>query len=258
MEQPVIQILNQDGSASRYKRVSARMPEFLAKYGPDKGYRVLSSVTDYLDVTTGRFKVLLAQAQNGNLPSDVAKQLWEDRKMVFTAKLANEAGDVVAEASAIKPIFNMKDYEIGETAALQRLMAKVGFGGEIFDTDEDEDLASIGQPLDEQSATPAVSTATVSPIKAVPKPETETNASEEVQESVSKDAENANAAEQQQGENEKQTPRGKRVDPDKIQPAQLRQLQSLARVKGVECPKVTTPKELQAELARLHQLPMPE
>jgi len=71
-----------------------------------------------------------------NRSLDDIKNITPLNKQLFTCHLCDESNEVVASASALKSISQYKYYEIGETAALQRLLAKLGFGGETFDYDE--------------------------------------------------------------------------------------------------------------------------
>ena len=256
----VVHIQNPNGETSQYVKVSARVPDFLKVYGPDKGYRVLSHSTDYLDFAQGRKALCLALAAQGKLPDEHIKELMSERKVVFKSQLVDKEGTVVAESSAIKPIWNHKDFESGETAAFQRLLARLGFGGEVFDLDEDNDMQTQGLAFDVVSETePSQSeTVTMQPIemetsRREPAP---TESAETKTESTKVPPEPAKPPAKQQTV-DKSTTRGVKTDPTTVQPAQRRQLESLARVKGVTCPEVTTPAEFREALLELKALPLP-
>lgn len=255
----VVHIQNLNGETNQYVKVSARVPAFLEVYGPDKGYRVLAHSTDYLDFAQGRKELWIALAAQGKLPEQHIKELMEERKVVFKSQLVDKEGNVVAESSAIKPIWNLKDYESGETAAFQRLLARLGFGGDVFDSDEDNDMNSQGLAFDtvsddvpSQSKTVVMQPVVVETPRSESKPaepaETKTASSTEQSEPVKKPA---------QHQVDKSTSRGVQVDPNKIQTAQLRQLESMARVKKVECPKVKNLEEFRNALLHLKSLPLP-
>lgn len=255
----VVNIQNSNGETSQYVKVSARVPDFLKAYGPEKGYRVLSHSTDYLDFAQGRKELCIALATQGKLPEEHIKELMNERKVVFKSQLVDKEGNVVAESSAIKPIWNLKDYESGETAAFQRLLARLGFGGDVFDSDEENDMqtqnlafdaVSDNEPSQSQTVTmqPVVVETPRSEAKPTEPAETKTDRTTEQSEPARKPAQQAV---------DKSTGRGVKVDPSTIQPAQLRQLESLARVKGVECPIVNTPAEFREALAKLKGLPLP-
>lgn len=269
MEQ-VIQIYNNDGTASSYKTVSARITGFLAEYGPAKGYRIHSSSMDYLNFTQGRLALSMALANQGSLPAEEAVNLLKNARVLFTCQLINKEGDVMAEASAVKNVIQLKDHETGETAAFQRLMAKLGHGGEIFDHDEFNDM--LDQKLHTSEAQQTVKPSPVALIKSAPavkvqavKPKGETVKQEVVVEAEVK----------AEAQPEQVVPKSKsvvpavkqgvtrsggatKVDGTILQPGLLRQLASMARIKRVDCPTVTTPEELKSELTRLHALPIPD
>ena len=95
----VVHIQNLNGETNQYVKVSARVPAFLAVYGPDKGYRVLAHSTDYLDFAQGRKELCIALAAQGKLPEQHLKELMEERKVVFKSQLVDKDGNVVAESS---------------------------------------------------------------------------------------------------------------------------------------------------------------
>jgi len=277
----VVQIFDDSGRASLYKKVSARVPEFLEKYGPDKGYRVLSLSIDYLETTPAR-KALLLELVKTASDSIVLTNELNSSKIVFTCQLLNKEGNIVAVASAVKKINFQKDYESGETAAFQRLMAKLGFGGEIFDEDEANDM--ISQELNFTNAEPEQAAKTVveaiesktTVAKAVNKRGNEkvvqvTSSNAEPKGNVEPVIEKSNTA---QTTIQKSDPNvsdivvkpesqvrvassTKSVDKETLQPGLLRQLNQLSQVKQVGLPVVTTAAELKKEIARLHKLPLP-
>lgn len=265
MEQ-VIQIYNNDGTASSYKTVSARIAGFLAEYGPKHGYRISSSAMDYLSFAQGRLTLSMALANQGTLPAEEAVNLLKNARVLFTCKLINKEGDVIAEASAVKNVIQLKDHETGETAAFQRLMAKLGHGGEVFDNDEFNDM--LDQQLHTSESQKPVKSSSVTPIKVV-KPKGETVKQEAAVETEAKVEVKTEAKPEQLAETKQESvPAVKqsttrsggvtKVDGTVLQVGLLRQLDSLARIKRVDRPEVTTPEQLKKELARLHALPIPD
>lgn len=257
----VVSIFNDDGTASQYTRVSARIPEFLKKYGPDQGFRVRSEIVDYLDVSEGRKAFLMGLIEKGLLPNERVEEVLNDKRYVFKAQLQDQEGNVVAEATAVKRVWREKDFETGETAALQRLLARVGFGGDVFDIDEINDMEDqkliyqVGEPGDTSSAIdePKVD---ANPQQAKPEAERETKTTE-VKASVEDKKPDAKQKSAPANDKSKQG-QGKRAEVTKVQPAQLKMLESQARIKGVECPNVETIEQFQQELARIRALPLPE
>ena len=56
----------------------------------------------------------IALAAQGKLPEQQIKELMEERKVVFKSQLVDKEGNVVAESSAIKAVWYLKDYETGK------------------------------------------------------------------------------------------------------------------------------------------------
>jgi hypothetical protein len=85
----------------------------------------------------------------GKKPSDVELPSIEQdvNTMVCTARLLDSSGRMVRSASASMKVLDFKDLEALETAANQRLLAALGFGGEVFDEDEDHELNRSGQTI---------------------------------------------------------------------------------------------------------------
>jgi len=141
MKSSIIDIFDDVGGVNQYKRVSARIDAFNEAYSPDNGYRIESSMQDALSLQPGVLSLIREAIASGKAPADIGFKDLEARLwMVCTHRLIDKDGHVVRDASAAKPILGYKDYEILETASLQRLMAKCGFGGEVFDDDEDRDI----------------------------------------------------------------------------------------------------------------------
>lgn len=257
----VVSIFNDDGTASQYTRVSVRIPEFLKEYGPSKGFRVRSEIVDYLDVSEGRKAFLMGLIEKGLLPNERVEEVLNDKRYVFKAQLQDQEGNVVAEATAVKRVWREKDFETGETAALQRLLARVGFGGDVFDIDEINDMEDqklsyqIGGPGDTQKVTAEPKAETISQ-QATPPPDSDTKPTE-AKASVENKKSDAKAKSAPANDKSKQG-QGKRAEVSKVQPAQLKMLESQARIKGVECPNIETIEQFQQELARIRALPLPE
>ena len=141
MKSSIINILDDICDVIRYKRVSARIDAFNETYSPANGYRIESSMQDALSLQPGKLSLIREAIAAGKAPTDIGFRDLESRHwMVCTHRLIDQDGHVIRDASAAKPILGYKDYEILETASLQRLMAKCGFGGEVFDDDEDRDI----------------------------------------------------------------------------------------------------------------------
>jgi hypothetical protein len=152
----VIDIFNEDGTSSLYRKLSARIPGFVERYGPEKGYAVVIEATDTLSLQPGLLRLYeQAVACGHNLEKVGLPPLARDRSMVFKARLEDNQGRILATAAAVKPGLQYKDFEAGETAARQRLLAALGFGGEVLDADEAVDLTAQQLITEQHSAATA-------------------------------------------------------------------------------------------------------
>lgn len=148
-----------------YKRYAARIPAFLNAYPPKEGYCVVISWTDLLSLQTGRLSLLREAVIAGRKPSDVGLPGIENdvNTLVCTARLLDPQEQVVRSGSATMQVLEFKDFEKLETAANQRLLAALGFGGEVFDEDENADLAAQGRTPDASSTAESSAGASASP-----------------------------------------------------------------------------------------------
>ncbi|WP_019584442.1 hypothetical protein [Thioalkalivibrio sp. ALE16] len=144
---------NEDGTQEEfsYRGVAARLPDFLAEY-PPRHYAIRTAVKP-----------------------DVAGQ---DGFVMFEAKLVQLAdGGVVANAHSRGRVgLDYKDFEFLETAALQRLMARLNHGGEVLGEDESRDqkrqkLATLTEQNTGQPSRVPLDAATVEPDSTYPDPE---------------------------------------------------------------------------------------
>lgn len=173
----MLSFTNDQGEKVDWKRLSARIPEFLEKY-PLGQYSLHTDVTDILALQPG-LKDLYLRCIETNIPPESMglPSISEYLGVIVTRKLVKD-GEVVAESSAQSPLTQYKDYERVETAALQRLLALLGFpgrmdGGGSFDDDEMNDLCQQGLAVqsgeDTQDSVDAIS-ADSSSISSEPEP----------------------------------------------------------------------------------------
>ncbi len=263
----------QTGEAKAYKRYSARLPEFNAQYGPGTGYRVESILRPLTDLQPLRMAAIQAAVERGTTPEDAGlgrlSGIW-----VCRHTLIDSEGHVVCDARAAGQVREFKDIEVLETASHQRLMARVGFGGELFDDDENRDIKGAGaqrsapseadanaaksngqaatpvEPEDPpaQAARPRTARKPRKPLKvakateAAPEepaavPETPAAPEAPAQDASPAPAKDANGAQDARG----------------APPAMLRQLAQLAARVGEEPPRVATFADAKAALKRLNE-----
>lgn len=263
MSAEVIYIPNQDGVRKPYKLFSARLPDFLDKYPLKDGYKVLVENEDYMNAQPTLVELYKMAIQAGRNPLECGLPALPDSNCyVFTARLFGPHDDLLGSASAVKVIHHAKDWEIGETAARQRLIASLGFGGDCFDKDEMEDLASrnifpetASGAEEEADKVKSATTAQEAPEQRQsdsqePAKETQTLPPKEVvQQVVSKPA--RVVASKPKTETEIPPVASNAENAEVIPVRIIRQLEHQAKLRNVEVPKVTTVKEAKAALKEL-------
>ena len=251
----VIDIFNNDGTVSPYRLLSDRLPNFLNRYGPEQGYAIVIEAQDPLSLRPGLLRLYEAAIAAGHSPEAVGLPPPKDIAMVFQAKLLDRDGRMVCNASALKPIREYKEWECAETAARQRLLAALGFGGDGLDADESQDMndqrLKTG-PTGTDPAAAAVTTAppapavTTAPKSAAPVATVTTPpASPPVPPAVAPAATVASASVR----TDTPAATGKAI-PASV----LRQLEHQAKLKGVPTPTVNSLEEAKAALQRLFKL----
>lgn len=160
-----IEIFQEDGSIAVYAMLSERLPKFLAKFPPSE-YGVVRTRTPVLETMPSLMALLTEIVKQGKKPEDFGLPMptRSITKFIFEAKLIDKEGRVIAVGTACKEILAYKDWEIGETSSLQRLLAAVGFGGDVLDGDERMDMRDQGLHTQEHSEPQ-------SPTTTEPKPE---------------------------------------------------------------------------------------
>lgn len=151
----IVELYSDSGEITRYRKLSQRMPAFLAKYGPEQGYGTVTEVVDWLSLKPGLLRLYEIAIQAGHQPEAVGLPSLSavNRAHVCRATLVDASKRVLGSATAAKHILDYKDLEVLETAARQRLLAALGFGGEVLDGDEAQDQRD--QRLQPVTGTPA-------------------------------------------------------------------------------------------------------
>ena len=146
MSKMIVEWFSSEGEMVRYRPLSARLPEFLAVYGPERGFSVDTELQDPLSLKPGLSKLYEIVLQAGRKPEAVGLPPLSAaaQTLVCRATLRDPTGRVLATATAAKVIESYKDLEVLETAARQRLLAALGFGGEALDADESQDQTDQG------------------------------------------------------------------------------------------------------------------
>lgn len=238
-----ITVFKPNGEAFDYRKVSERLPEFLSTFPLTEGYRVVRTHRFMIEHCPGLIRLYEAAINQGKSIYDMG--LPEiTTSVIFEASLYRNE-DLIANASASKVVVSYKDWECGETAAFQRLMAACGFGGEMLDLDSDADFAAqslrveVSEPDNEKRAKKTKSTKKAQRAEGVEEEPGATNPVSEVEEEpVSAPTQETPPAETPEPEDNPEERRHVVTEP--IQPQLMSVLRQLAISKGVEMPKVQT------------------
>lgn len=144
-QENVIDLFNRDGTQSKYRLFSARLPEFMKAYPAEDGWCVEREAVSAVSLQPELVQMHVAAISVGKSPKDLGLPALP-AGMLFKCQLVDPNGKVVRTASSLvvvrefdgqpPPVGGWKDWEAGETNAFQRLAAAMGFGGDQLDSDE--------------------------------------------------------------------------------------------------------------------------
>ena len=213
----------------------AYLPEFLNRYRPAEGLSVHTEIRDALSLKPGLMKLYEIALHGGHPPESMGLPALRDPEffLVGHATLRDPQGRILATATAVAPAG--QTLEDLETAARQRLLAALGFGGEIVEADEacdqsDQDIAPPEIQASPVLATPVGSGTDTAPATPV---ETPVDTPSRVALGVATSA----------------------ASEERVLPLLQRQIAYLAHLQGIAVPEVHTRAEGQAALKALMQQP---
>jgi len=211
----VVELFGDRGEPIQYRKLSARIPDFLETYKPSDGYAVIVDIADPVSLKPGLLRLYEAAIAAGKSFEECGLPKFSGQEsLVYTAKLVNTTSEqLLCSRSAVVQVSEYKDHESGETAAVQRLLAALGFDGTVLDADEENDFKAqdkTSQPAD--------------PTRA---------ANSEQQPSVDKPAEKAGLVEGNQSDSSV----NQIAQPEDVPDAMVLQIQHLSAMKGVAIPK---------------------
>ena len=270
----IVEFFTPEGEVTQYRPLSARLPTFLAVYGPERGFSVDTEIVDSLSLKPGLLKLYEIVLHAGRKPEEAGLPPLNGtgQTLVGRATLRDREGRVLATATAAKPIQSYKDLEVLETAARQRLLAALGFGGEVLDTDEildQTDQGWVSRPI--VPAVPATRAVGATPIVPPPSIQDTAGTPASIQEAAEAPASSQDAPVAEVAEGVMPLAVAAGIPPVASPPAApapvaappvsdrdaraltalIRQIEQQARVRGIEPPVVTTRQEAQVALQRL-------
>lgn len=257
MTQTVILGFSEEGDPIEYRKLSARLPAFLAAFPPQDGYQIKIDYLDPIEAKPGLSELYKSAVAAGKKPEDLGLPPVAGNTMIFRARLICTEGRELSSGSALILIQAYKDWEKGETAARQRLLAAMGFGGDMLDLDEARDQTDQGlEPRDPKAA--------ANKLKAQPKPKSasgKANAKPEPNQAKDSQAEDSPVAEEPASidapapDHTTQKTQTVQCAPDKtaegIPDSVMRQIEHQAKLKNVTPAEFTTKAEAKVELKRL-------
>jgi len=260
MTQTITLGFNEAGDPIEYRRLSARLPEFLAAYSPHEGYQIKMDYLDPIEAKPGLSELYKSAVAAGKKPEELGLPPVAGNTMIFRARLICPQGRELSSGSALVLIQAYKDWEKGETAARQRLLAAMGYGGDMLDVDEARDQL-------DQGFEPQTSNVAKDHPKAASKPKSESASakalsetnkdkdSQESQKSSHSEAATATSIDAPTPDHVAAKPKASDVAPghktDGIPDSVIRQIEHQAKLKNVTPAEVTTKAEAKAELKRL-------
>lgn len=254
-----ITIFSPNGEVTDYRTVSERLPEFEEKFPIEDGYRVIRSHISAKDFGSELVHLYDVAISNGHSPRDVGLPFIEGFGVIFKAELF-KGETLIRNASAYKQVTQTKDWEAGETAAFQRLMAACGLGGTDMDADDQFDRISSSLEVPESRS----DTGSERPVRKVEEPATQLTpetapAADPEPDSTPEAPPSEPEAPQVQAKSNKpdatdQAPKPQADAAEEIRPQLLNQLAHVANLAGEPVPEVSTVKEAKAEIKRLNAL----
>lgn len=163
MKASKVTLFTPEGEAVEYRRLSARLPDFLERYPLEQGgYRLTEEISDMLSLMPEVKDLYKTAIAAGRKPEEVGLPPISQFLGIVVKQNLMFGDEILASAVAHGLVECEKDLEKRETSSLQRLMAKLGMGGEVFDEDE-------GKDFDRQGLRPATSMSVVKsqPVAAV-------------------------------------------------------------------------------------------
>jgi len=279
----VVEVFDErSGEIKHYKLMSARIPDFLSAYPKEKGYQVKVSTTDMLHSKPGLIRLYEAAMAANMAPNQAGLPPLPDANIViFTASLIDKEGRVLESASATRQLTGYpKEWEKGETAARQRLLAALGFGGDCFDEDEQQDIDAMNAKNQAASTSKSESSSQSSAPQKEASPSQGESADQSGESQVAEqDDSSTDAAKESQSSDDssgasdlavesapkpvakapakkpRKSTKQQDDDEDGVIPAHIiRQIEHQAKLKGVEMPTFKNVKEAKSELKRLMRL----
>lgn len=222
----VIELFSENGDPFSYIKLSARLPDFLKEFPPSDGYSVIVEANDALSIKTGLLKLYEAAIVSGKSFSEAGLPEYNSHDtVVFTARLTDKDNKVISERKSVKSVTGYKDFEAGETAAVQRLLASLGHGGEIFDHDETSDFTDQNLTI----AKPESQDTSAKPVKTAKK-----ETSKKAEAVVKKDTT------ENKPKVDKTTKTNVSVEIEGVSDLMIQQMTELSALKGIDIPEYTT------------------
>ena len=232
-------MFDDQGDPFSYRKLSARIPEFLKDFPPDKGYSVVVEAVDPITLKPGLLRLYEAAINAGKTFEECGLPAFTGQdSLVYQAKLADINGVVLCSRSAVMQVSQYKDHETGETAAVQRLLSALGYDGASLDDDESKDFSKQG--------------ITVKPETTAEKPAAAKEPATATKPVTAKPATAKSSKKSETSDNKKDVPvDDEKTQPDDVPDTMVLQIKQLSELKDVEIPVYTNLKEAKQALKTL-------
>lgn len=233
MSQTAVTLFSPEGEAKKYRPLATRLPEFFTQYPPTE----FSMVTGY-----------------EACPFSNGRPVF-----VFKASLLDKEGRLISTAHARREIFEYKDFESGETAARQRLLAALGHGGDVLDEDENNDFRAQNLLRSGSHERPRLQVTPLRPAPEAPTPEAPTpEAPAPEVPAPEAPAPEAPTSKSESKASPKPSVATARDDATAkpIPPALLSHLNMVCKQRGMEVPQCTTAEQVRAAILAITKTPL--
>lgn len=243
----MVKMIQTDEGEKAWRPMSERVERFNKDFPVKDGYRVILKQQDALNFQRGLLSLYETAIKSGQAFDKLGLPPLKDvTTMIVEAALLNKDGTVIAVATAAGEILGRKDWERLETAARQRLLAALGYHGEVLDADEDEEIARMGgtganvvpirtAETSEAPSSPPQPTAETAPVAVTSK--ADGDAKPVVPEVTTEPATTAAVA---------------TIRTARIPPSVMNQIRRLCKKRGIEVPELTTTEDALRYLAQLN------
>lgn len=138
----ILRLQNEDGTIVSWEPASQRYHKLEQLYPISQGYQI--TVTSRSPIFPELLKLYALCIEHGRKPEEYGlPNLPQKENLIFVAELSKD-GNLLRRAEVYQPVRKFKDYERGQTAALNRLLELSGIPGKRLVEDELINISELG------------------------------------------------------------------------------------------------------------------